>query len=53
MKLVAQISQLADASGTQPIPNPLLDQAGFAVPAALEAEIDELITQFNDKVALL
>src|SRR3569833_3421448 len=31
------------------IPNPLQKQAGFAVPAALEAEIDELITHYPVK----
>jgi NADH-quinone oxidoreductase subunit E len=33
----------------EPIPNPLLEQAGFAVPPALEAEIDELITHYPKK----
>jgi NADH-quinone oxidoreductase subunit E len=33
----------------EPIPNPLLDQPGFAVPATLEAEIDELITHYPKK----
>ena len=31
------------------IPNPLQKQAGFAIPAALEAEIDELITHYPVK----
>ena len=34
---------------TEPIPNPLQKQAGFAVPSALEAEIDELITHYPQK----
>ena len=34
---------------TEPIPNPLLDQPDFAVPPALEAEIDELITHYPKK----
>ncbi len=33
----------------EPIPNPLLEQAGFAVPPALEAEIEELITHYPKK----
>lgn len=33
----------------QAIPNPLLDQPGFSVPAALEAEIAELITHYPEK----
>ena len=33
----------------EPIPNPLLDQGDFAVPAAVEAEIDELITHYPKK----
>ena len=33
----------------EPIPNPLLDQRDFAVPAALEAEINELITHYPKK----
>ena len=33
----------------EPIPNPLLEQPDFAVPAALEAEIDELITHYPKK----
>ena len=33
----------------EPIPNPLLEQPDFAVPAALEAEIDELITHYPQK----
>ncbi len=34
---------------TQPIPNPLREQPGFAVPPALAAEIDELITHYPSK----
>lgn len=34
---------------TEPIPNTLQRQAGFAMPAALEAEIDELITHYPVK----
>src|SRR6476646_9819659 len=34
---------------TESIPNPLQKQAGFAMPAALEAEIDELITHYPVK----
>ena len=33
----------------EPIPNPLLEQPDFAVPPALEAEIDELITHYPKK----
>ena len=36
-------------SVTTPIPNPLHGRAGFVVPAALEAEIDELITHYPMK----
>ncbi|MEI6392230.1 MAG: NAD(P)H-dependent oxidoreductase subunit E [Verrucomicrobiota bacterium] len=34
---------------TEPIPNLLLDQPDFTVPAALVAEIDELITHYPSK----
>jgi NADH-quinone oxidoreductase subunit E len=34
---------------SEPIPSPLLEQPGFAVPAALESEIDELITHYPQK----
>ena len=34
---------------TEPIPNALLSQPNFAVPAVLEAEIDELITHYPKK----
>jgi NADH-quinone oxidoreductase subunit E len=36
-------------SNAQPIPNSLREQADFAIPAALEAEIDELITHYPKK----
>jgi len=39
----------APAGTSQAIPNPLLDQPDFAVPAALAAEIDELITHYPKK----
>ncbi len=39
----------APAPVSQPIPNPLLDQPDFAVPAALVAEIDEVITHYPRK----
>ena len=38
-----------NATVTEAIPNPLQKQAGFAVPAALEAEMDELITHYPVK----
>lgn len=38
-----------DIHPTEPIPNPLLNQPDFAVPAALQAEIDELITHYLNK----
>src|SRR5580765_6812596 len=38
-----------NATFTEPIPNPLQRQPGFAVSAALEAEIDELITHYPVK----
>jgi NADH-quinone oxidoreductase subunit E len=38
-----------NATVTEPIPNPLRAQPGFAVPAALEAEVDELITHYPVK----
>ena len=37
------------AATTEPIPNSLLDQADFAVPATLEVELDELITHYPQK----
>jgi len=43
------MNQPMDVSTIQPIPNPLLEQAGFAVPPALEAVIDELITHYPKK----
>ena len=36
---------------TEPIPNPLSQQGGFSVSAALEAEVDELITHYPVKRA--
>ena len=36
---------------TEPIPNPLRQQGGFGVPAALEAEVNELITHYPVKRA--
>src|ERR1700709_2657312 len=38
-----------NATITEHIPNPLQSQPGFAVPAALEAEIDELVTHYPVK----
>ena len=38
-----------NATHTEPIPNPLRGQSGFAVPAALESEIDELISHYPVK----
>lgn len=38
-----------NATITEPIPNPLELQAGFAMPAAVEAAIDELITHYPVK----
>ncbi len=38
-----------EIANTQPIPSPLLEQPEFAVPPALEAEIDELITHYPVK----
>ncbi len=38
-----------NAEHTEPIPNPLQRQTDFAMPAALEAEIDELITHYPVK----
>jgi NADH-quinone oxidoreductase subunit E len=35
-----------NAASTEPIPNPLKSQSGFDVPAAMESEIDELITHY-------
>src|ERR1043166_3851943 len=34
---------------TEPIPDTLLDQAGFSVSAELEAQIDEVITHYPQK----
>ena len=38
-----------NAMHTEPIPNPLQRQAGFAVSAALEAEVAELVTHYPEK----
>jgi len=35
-----------DLANAQPIPNQLLEQPDFAVPAALAAEIDQLVTHY-------
>src|SRR4051812_8282425 len=39
----------AEVEPRQAIPDPLLDQPGFAVPKALETEIDEMITHYPKK----
>jgi NADH-quinone oxidoreductase subunit E len=38
-----------NATHTEPIPNPLQSQAGFTVPATLEAEVNELVTHYPEK----
>ncbi len=38
-----------ELSNAQPIPDQLTEQPGFAVPAGLEAEIDEIITHYPKK----
>ena len=40
---------MSNATLEHAIPNPLLEQPDFTVPAALEAEIDELITHYPEK----
>ena len=40
---------MSETHPLEPIPNPLRDQPDFAVPPALEAEIDELITHYPQK----
>ena len=40
---------MSEIHSTEPIPNPLMDQPDFAVLAALQAEIDELITHYPNK----
>ena len=40
---------MSEIHSTEPIPNLLLDQPGFAVPPALDAEITELITHYPKK----
>src|SRR5256885_4266523 len=42
-------SQKSEVRGQEPIPNELLEQTDFAVPASVEAEIDELITHYPQK----
>jgi NADH-quinone oxidoreductase subunit E len=41
--------ETANASADHPIPNPLREQLDFAVPAAMAAEIDEVITHYPKK----
>jgi NADH-quinone oxidoreductase subunit E len=38
-----------ETQSLEPIPSPLRDQPGFAVPPALEREVDELITHYPKK----
>lgn len=45
MKLANDMSE----PNTQPIPSPLREQPEFALPPALEAELDELITHYPKK----
>jgi len=40
-----------NATHTEPIPNPLQRQGGFVMPAALEAEVDELVGHYPVKRA--
>ena len=40
-----------NATHTEPIPNPLQHQSGFAVTPALEAEVNELLTHYPQKRA--
>ncbi len=40
---------MTNAEYEQAIPSPLLEQADFAVPASLEAELDEVITHYPEK----
>ena len=40
-----------NSAHTEPIPNPLRQQSGFAVSAALKTEVDELITHYPEKRA--
>ena len=40
---------MSETNTIEPIPNQLLDQPEFAVPAGLEGEIDELITHYPKK----
>jgi NADH-quinone oxidoreductase subunit E len=39
----------AEVSAAQAIPDPLVDQSDFVIPAALNAEIDEVITHYPKK----
>src|SRR6476659_10044416 len=41
--------QRSEVRTREPIPNELLEQPDFAVPTAVEAEIDELITHYPQK----
>jgi NADH-quinone oxidoreductase subunit E len=43
------VNALVNLPSTQPIPNPLREQPDFAVPAALAAQIEELITHYPRK----
>src|SRR5512140_3078571 len=53
MKPVAEMTEAEKeqvrGANQQPIPNQLLEQPDFAVPASLAAEIDELITHYPKK----
>jgi NADH-quinone oxidoreductase subunit E len=40
---------MSEIHPTEPISSPLVDQPDFAVPAALQAEIDDLITHYPNK----
>jgi NADH-quinone oxidoreductase subunit E len=44
-------AQFMNATHTEPIPNPLQHQSGFAASAVLEAEVDELLTHYPEKRA--
>src|SRR6476660_4351786 len=43
------MTNFEQVSPREPIPNELMDQPDFAVPAALETEIDELISHYPQK----
>ncbi|HEV2210702.1 MAG TPA: NAD(P)H-dependent oxidoreductase subunit E [Verrucomicrobiae bacterium] len=52
MAEITQIQQSGpevELANAQPIPDPLLEQPDFAVPAALEAEVEELLTHYPKK----